>query len=306
MTKSLVIGYGSIGKRHAEVLASLGSDVAVVSRHLQNSDFPLYRDLDAAWRKSDYDYVVVASPTSQHLDSLNELKPYLKPQTVVLMEKPVFDKVPQQPVVEIPNLFVDYILRAHPLLRRVRQIVQGKKLYSCRCACGQYLPTWRPNTDYRKCYSADMHQGGGALLDISHELDYLQIVAGPWTSVTAMGGKVSDLEITSDDHFAVLFQTRECGVCSCYVDYLARRFHRDLYIEYEDGSIHLDFMAGKLTVNSEEFSVRLERNDMFRTMHSELMNFNFAHWPAMAEALQTVALAEAARKCAERKIWIEK
>ena len=35
-----------------------------------------------------------------------------------------------------------------------------------------------PNTDYKNCYSAKKEEGGEYYLDLSHELDYVQWLAG--------------------------------------------------------------------------------------------------------------------------------
>ena len=66
--KALVVGYGSIGSRHARLLAMLGCEVAVVSS--RDIDFPIhYRTLtDGLSGKPDY--VVIANRTSQHYQTV--------------------------------------------------------------------------------------------------------------------------------------------------------------------------------------------------------------------------------------------
>ena len=176
MKKCLVIGYGSIGRRHTEVLQSLGHEVSVVSGHLQNSDLAVFGDIRSAYVGRQFDYVVIASETSAHADTLKHLLHAAGRQTVCLVEKPLWAFPEQHINLDGVKIAVGYVLRAHPLLRTVKNILKNKKIYSCRASCGQYLPDWRPDSDYRKCYSAEKKRGGGVLRDLSHELDYMQML----------------------------------------------------------------------------------------------------------------------------------
>ena len=47
--------------------------------------------------------------------------------------------------------------------------------------CGSYLPSWRKNIIYNKSYSSDKKKGGGVLLDLSHEIDYITWILGSFT-----------------------------------------------------------------------------------------------------------------------------
>ena len=60
------------------------------------------------------------------------------------------------------------------------------KILSVRCEVGQFLPSWRPNIDYRESVSARKALGGGALLELSHEIDYLMWIFGDidWVKAT--------------------------------------------------------------------------------------------------------------------------
>lgn len=303
--KCLVAGFGSIGRRHAEVLDAMGLRVSVVSKHLESEKIPVFRDFSSAWENDVYDYVVIAAPTEQHAVSFQALKPFLSPTTPVLIEKPVFSSTAQAIPLNEFNAVTGYVLRAHPLLRKVCRILQGKKLYSCRTSCGQYLPTWRPGTDHRKCYSAHRELGGGVLRDLSHELDYMAMICGPWKSVTAIGGKYSDVTVSSDDQFGILFESEHCPLCICHIDYLARDVHRDLFVEYDGGSIHLDFIRNTLLHNGQTEQLVLERNELFRTMHTEVITGDRTYFKHSDDSLNVLTLIEAAESAAGEKIWIK-
>ena len=306
MKECLVIGFGSIGKRHTEVLQSLGHRVSIVSRHLESSvGLPVYRSVNEAFADRAFDYIVIAVATKDHADFLRQVLPFLGKNAVCFVEKPIFSVPSERVDWGDAKICVGYVMRAHPLLRKVKRILAGQKLYSCHASCGQYLPTWRPGTDYTKCYSAKRNLGGGVLRDLSHELDYMQMLCGKWEKVTAIGGKFSDLQIDSDDQYGILFSSEKCPLCMCHVDYLARNTHRTLAVEYEGGSILLDLVAGTLLHNGVLEKITLERNDLFRTMHQELMEYDLSYFPDGDEAFATLQLLDAAEKTAGRDMWIK-
>ena len=99
-------------------------------------------------------------------------------------------------------LMVGYNFRFYPPLQAMRQaLVEGciGRLISLRAEAGQYLPDWRPGSDYRQGASARRELGGGVVLELSHELDYIRWLGGEVESVGALVGKLSDLEIEVED-----------------------------------------------------------------------------------------------------------
>ena len=114
------------------------------------------------------------------------------------MEKPLFDSMANFKVLK-NEVYVGYNLRFHPLINKIRALCRGRKLWTIHVFCGSYLPDWRPGRDYRETSSAMRDSGGGVLLDLSHELDYIQWLAGRLEVDHAVSEKVSDLEIDSDD-----------------------------------------------------------------------------------------------------------
>ena len=71
----------------------------------------------------------------------------------------------------------------------LKDYVDSKKLgkiFSVRCEVGQNLMYWRKDRDYRSSVTANRNLGGGVLLELSHELDYLSWIFGPCKWVRAM------------------------------------------------------------------------------------------------------------------------
>ncbi|MBN2703866.1 MAG: Gfo/Idh/MocA family oxidoreductase [Pontiellaceae bacterium] len=301
--KSLVIGYGSIGARHEAVLREMGAQTAVVSRHAVDLACPFFSSVEEALAKFEPQYVVVANRTSEHLATLRELKQHGF-TGICLVEKPLFNVSVPRDIVYGFKIMVGYVLRFHPLLRKANGLLEGKRIISIHAYVGQYLPDWRPGTDYQQCYSAKKSQGGGVLRDLSHELDYIGMLAGCWKRVSALGGHFSGLEIETDDVFGLLMETERCPVALCQMNYLDRNVRRDCTIQYEGGTLFLDFVGNRLVHNGDGDAVSLERNEMFAAMHAAAWSPEAGSLCSLEEGIETVELIDAAEIAAKEGCWI--
>lgn len=281
--KTLIIGFGSIGARHFEVLKSLGHEIDIVSAHLKKTGIPLgipswnskiFGSLNEVKELENYDYFVIATPTDLHLENLEFLDKRVK-NKIIFCEKPLF--MPNQKAFEPKNkVFVGFVLRYHPLFIKLNELLENEKIILASTSCAQYLPTWRKG-DYKKCYSASKKRGGGVLLDLSHEIDYICALCGELKDIKAINEKISDLEISSDDCALIIANSSLNTKVSINIDYISKITHRRLFVHTNERSFELDFIAGILRVcdknaNILEFqSANLERNEMFCSMHKDIL-----------------------------------
>ena len=301
--RSLVVGYGSIGARHEAVLRGLGAPTAVVSRHAGDWPCPRFPDVAGALAEFRPEYVVVSNRTSEHVGTLQDLENGGF-RGFCLVEKPLAVRREDLPPAFGFQMGVGYVLRFHPLMAAAAKILSGKRLLSIHAYVGQYLPDWRPGTDYRQCYSAHKEQGGGALRDLSHELDYVAYLAGDWRRVAAIGGHLSQLEIDSDDAYLLLLETQRCPAVGCQLNYLDRNLRRDCSIQYEGGTLHLDFIGQRWVHNGVAQSFPAERNGMIAAMHQAAWGGGGAPLCTYAEAGNVLALIDAAQEAAQAGTWI--
>lgn len=266
--KLLIIGFGSIGSRHGRLAEDAGLEVACVTR---NPVCP-YRCFDsvesaiASWHP---ERVIISNATAEHLKTLRQLD-VAGYSGLTLIEKPLFDKPTNYIPLHPERIFVAYNMRFHPLTLRLRELVSDLPLYSSEFHVGQYLPDWRPSTDYRQSYSAWKQQGGGVLRDLSHELDLAFWLCGDVRSLAAIGGHFSDLEIDSDDVFMVLARTDRCPAVAITLNYLNRSPQRIVRVNAQGITVTVNFVTGSLDLNGECFTYAVERDRMYR---DQLMNF---------------------------------
>lgn len=275
--KVLLIGYGSIGKRHYEVLKTLSQiNIIDIVTKQDIKSIICFKTLELVENIEHYDYFVIASPTHKHLEHLKYIDKKVK-NKIIFCEKPLFHTKIDMNITN-NKVFVGYVLRFHPLLKKLSQYLKNEKIIMATAKCGQYLPIWRPDTEYKNSYSAKKDEGGGVLLDLSHELDYIQWICGSLSEIKSYQVQISDLEITSDDLTMLIGKSDKNIYVNISIDYISKKTHRSLQIETLENTYQLDFITNRLIkrdkIGLEEIYTfnNLEKNYMFEQMHLDIFN----------------------------------
>ena len=159
-------------------------------------------------------------------------------------------------------LMVGYNLRFSPSLVFFRNLLINKNigdLYSVHADVGHYLPHWRADTDYRKSVSAKKEFGGGVLLELSHELDYLQWLFGKPLWVHAEISRRSNLKIDVEDSANLLIafgekQGRIPLVVTLNMDFIRHHPTRECVAIGERGSLRWNGITGKVDCFAQDSS----------------------------------------------------
>lgn len=302
--KALVIGYGSIGERHARILTELGCNTAVLSA--RSVDFPLlFSSLDEVIDRHQPDYVVIASQTASHYSDLIRLIDVGFTGSV-LVEKPLFKIKQELPKNDFKSFNVAYNLRFHPVIQKVRMLLAGQNIISFNAYVGQYLPSWRPGADYSKSYSASSLMGGGVLRDLSHELDFISWLVGGWSRITASGGHFSDLNIDSDDVYGLLWESERCPLICAQLSYLDRNPTRKFIVNTNALTIEADLNLGIIKIGDLSLSFPSNRDYTYRKMHESVIHGEYQSLCTSEEACEIMAMIEAAEVSNQKKIWVSK
>jgi predicted dehydrogenase len=293
---ALVVGLGSIGERHARLLREMGRSVATVSRR-GCGDF---ERLPQALRVCEPSYVVVANETAQHAETVDELVA-AGFRGRVLVEKPLFGAPAAIPPNAFAALFVAYNLRFHPVLLRIRELLADQVVLEVCAYVGQYLPDWRPGRDHRATASA--MAGGGVLRDLSHELDYLLSIFGPWRRSTAIAVRTEALGIETEDIAAILLECARCPAISLHLNYHHRPAMRMLIINTRAHTFVADLVGNTVTVDGVAQHFDTIRDDTYRTMHAAVLGGEQGVCSAQ-EGLAVVELIEAIECAVKTGGWV--
>ena len=299
----LVIGYGSIGQRHTQVLLDMNVNVFVYSR--RNIKYDLSFDsLNEALKAYNYEYIIIANKTSEHFSTLNELKD-LNFEGIVLVEKPIFETFKNFESYPFKKIIVAYNLRLYPVVQELKKHLLNQEILSVNAYAGQYLPQWRPNTDYRKSYSASKKDGGGVLLDLSHEIDYLNWILEGSDEVVAVGGKFSSLEIDSDDLFQISLKTRRCKLVHLELNYIDKVLRRYIIINTNNHTYKADLIASSLEIDGKVSHFESYRNYSYEKQHQYILNKDYSKLCSYDEALEDIKILDAIRNSSQKNEWIK-
>jgi predicted dehydrogenase len=262
MDKVLIWGLGSIGLRHYENFSSLGCKVAAHSARLHEGK-TIYSDIDVALNEFAPDYVVIANETSSHAQSFEYLLKNAPAVKRILVEKPLYAMKPTVRPVDWEKIRIAYNMRFHPLLIELRSRLGASAVIGWTAYVGQNLANWRPNRDYRQVYSSKKEYGGGAIRDLSHEIDMFQFITGKAKLVASHGGKFSKLDADTDDQFALILQSKGCGHAVIQMNCIDHLAQRKLTVHTNDNTYELDFVNSTLRDRSGLRTIICDRNDSY-------------------------------------------
>src|SRR5512141_1835986 len=259
MTKTLIAGLGSIGRRHLRNLVACGeTDIVLLRSHRATlpddelAGYPVETDLPEALKKHKPDAVIVANPTALHLDIAI---PAAEAGCHILLEKPVSNSLERLDVLQNAaqksgsKILVGFQFRYHPTLNKVRELIQSNALgkpLTVHAHWGEYLPQWHPWEDYRQSYAARDDLGGGVIRTLTHPLDYLRYIISEVDSLWSFNGHISALEMDVEDVAEIGLRFSNGAIGGVHLNYFQRPPVHRLEIVGTHGTLRWDNADGIL------------------------------------------------------------
>lgn len=283
----LLIGCGSIGRRHARVLSELGvRDVRVYDPDVEQSrrvaaevaGVTVEASLSQALEKKPF-AVFVLTPPASHIElSVRSLRAGCH----VFCEKPLSFAVDQldllgREVAESGKRFaVGLCFRYHPgLVEAKARIAAGAigRLVSIRGHVGEHLPTVRP--DYRTLFSS-RYLG---VFDLIHDIDLALWFAGEEPSrAFSIHGNFSDVDMAAPDAAEVTMEFPNRCIASVHLNFFQKPRRRSIELIGTEGTLRVEFGSwDRYTI--EEYKIdeqrvsehTTERDEMFRAEDREFL-----------------------------------
>ncbi len=255
----LVVGSGSIGRRHISNLKKLGVEDIIAQDVMPER----CREIEREFRIKTFDSLekaflqkpqvaLICTPTGLHLQQA-----ILAAQNSchLFIEKPLahsLNGVDQLLTLVRQNELITLVgcnMRFHPGIAKMKEILDKKSIghvLGARVQSGSYLPDWHPYEDYRHSYSAKRELGGGVILDGIHEIDYLRWFLGEVEEVFCIAGRFSTLEIDTEDMAEILIRFGSGALAELHLDYVQRSYARSCQLIGDAGTVQWDFNDGQV------------------------------------------------------------
>mgnify|MGYP003644458901 CR=1 FL=1 len=254
-----VIGLGNIAIRHRRNLKLLypSCKIIAVSSSGRSPTEPV-SDADivvsgfADLNVDKLDFAIVASPASFHKSHAVEL---IKRKIPVFIEKPIATSVEDANALlqlakdyKVP-ITVGYCLRYMPSFLKMKELISANfigPIYNAFITVGQYLPDWRPLQDFKNTVSARKTLGGGALLELSHDIDYASLLLGPMSVEYAALRNTKELDLEVEEIADIMLRNKFDVICSIHLDFLQKQAQRKCSILGGKGRLDFDLLENTI------------------------------------------------------------
>ena len=259
--KILIVGLGSIGKRHlTNICSTTNYEIIIFSKRtdlqdLRKKNIKVFDSLDLCLKENP-NVAFITNETSKHIPIALRLA---KKGLHLFIEKPISNDLKQmKKLLEIVKekkiiTLVGCNFRFHNCIRKIKSLIEQKKIgkiISVKVECGTYLPDWHPYEDYSRGYAARDDLGGGIVLTCIHELDYLYWFFGKINEVFSITGKFSELKVTTDDLSAIILKFKNNVIAEVHLDYFQRPEARSCKIIGTIGTIEWNYTTNEVKVYS--------------------------------------------------------
>jgi predicted dehydrogenase len=258
----LIIGSGSIAKKHIKFLNK--NNIKPIIINIKTIDIAKKKINDLI-KNFNITTAIICSPASTHLKYINFFK---KKKIHFLVEKPLLTD--SQLKLINKNFFkkskltelVGYQLRYNKTLINIKKLLKSKflgKLYNVKIVCNSFLPMWRKKK-IKNSISLSKKKGGGVLLELSHEIDYMLWLFGDPDHLKAFIDKIKIFNKEVEESANLFFYYKNFNI-QLEISFNSRFEKRSILIEGKNASISADLLKNIIHINKTGSSKLFYKNN---------------------------------------------
>lgn len=275
-----IIGLGSIGMRHMRLIKELFPKIKIIGiRSCKDKKKPEILDyqVNSISRALEIgiDACIISTPAITHLKDAKEL---LSNGVHVLIEKPISNTLSGiDEIVSMINeknitALVGYNLRYNESASYLKDLLERDilgNLIHVNSVASSFLPDWRPNQDYLQSVSASKELGGGVLLELSHEFDYLRWFFGDIESIYCQESKLKILDLNVEESVDMILMSVSGLQATLHLDFNQKKPRRFCEIYGTNGSLKWNAIDNSVTFidnngDEKKESFNTDRDHMYR------------------------------------------
>lgn len=277
--KIIFFGLGSIGRRHAHILQKDFSHQLFAFRSgKKGMGNPLGIPEVTRWTEVTAlrpDVAFITNPTSDHVRTALVCA---RRGMHLFIEKPLSDRMAGlEDLIGICRrkhltAYVAYCLRFHPVIKKIRQLLREKDVRHVRVVCSSLLHRWRPGEDSKKSYSAHQAKGGGVILDLSHEFDYIHYLFGPVQRISGIKGRKGQVTVDAEDFADAVVVTENGITANVHLNFASQHDERTIAIDFKGGFLSGDLLSGRIILHEKnakkQWDLHIPRDEYLRAQMS--------------------------------------
>ena len=269
----LIIGKGSSSENHIKALKHISKKIKI---HLignrqfdQSSEKANFLKL----KKIKFNYIIICSPSTFHYKQMKFFEKNFSKKKI-LIEKPLFHKYKKIPIKLNNQYFVGYNLRFHPVLNYIKKFLKDKNFFSVYINCFSYLPIWRKKK-YTTSVSSQKKFGGGLLLELSHEIDYIKWIFKDLKILFAFNKKVSNLKIDCDDILSLVGKIKKDCLINLNMNFFSKIDKRNIIVNGDNFSLEGDLIKNEIILVAKKNKKIINFNNYknFKSYYIQDLNF---------------------------------
>lgn len=268
MKNILIIGRGSISKQHQD---NIRSDLNLNIKEISEKE-----NLSSFLRNYKFDGAIICSSTSLHQKNIIDLYDNGIP---FYCEKPAFlnlnflSKLKKMDPEFLSKCSIGFNLRYHSVIKKIKEIIGdnfNQLFFSL--SVGSDVREWRQSRGIDSIYSLSRTRGGGAIAELSHEIDLAAYLFGPLEIFSSLSKPDPWKSAVDGTSFIILENQNFSG--QIMLDLTSPLFFRTMRIWGEDFHLNADLLTGKISLKSniieENFELEVNRN---QTLKDSLFDF---------------------------------
>jgi len=287
MKKSaLVIGSGSIAKKHIINLISLNFKVYILikgSHTKKNLQFIKSKKIFFINVLKDIvnkvDFAIIATSSNKHLNFIKKLA--LK-QINIFCEKPIFLSLKNvnkiRSVIKKNKIIfgTNYQLQSHDLYRYIKKNILKKNILSVSLKVGQNLNNWRTTRPSEHSYYLDKKKGGGVIFELIHEVNLINNLFGKIIDIKTLKKKSYDFSNIEDIAISI-FKTENNIYGTLYQDMISLNSFRKIEIICKNKNYLFDLLSNKVKIyykdKSKIINYKKDKAKQMNLLNKNILNF---------------------------------
>jgi predicted dehydrogenase len=296
--KILIVGFGEMGQRYYNLLSKSDFKIFILTKRKL-----LFKNAEVISNLKDtlnynFNYIIISSETYQHFKQVIFFEKNFK-KIKILIEKPIFEKFRK---INLRNniYFVGYNLRQMRIINYLKKKVNFKNFFLIEVICTSFLPDWKKNRKYTDTYSSSKKKGGGALLELSHEIDYIKWLLGDFKLSFCRIEKISKLKINAEDDVIIIGKKNKIKI-KIHLNICSKIVRREINLSGDKFNYSCNLLNNEIKI-FEKKNVKkiIFKNDTIKKTYStQLNNFlgqNCKNLCSYQEALNTLKFIESIKK----------